>query len=123
MILGICIMVAIVVAADAVFIRARIRLRTRAEHHARRPSRGLGPEGWRKIEDLDGGDEGSAVEDIPCSRLGSILGRQRSARPMTKHRLTCLHEAFHVVAARVQGVVTRTVEVAPPGEVLEGTRA
>jgi hypothetical protein len=41
---------------------------------------------------------------------------------MTHHRLTCLHESFHCVAARINNIATRQIVVAPPGEVIEGTR-
>ena len=34
---------------------------------------------------------------------------------MTQHRLTCVHEAYHVVVARIQGIATRLVEIAAPG--------
>jgi hypothetical protein len=34
-------------------------------------------------------------------------------------RLTCLHESYHIVAARTQGIATRLVEIASPGTVLE----
>ena len=43
--------------------------------------------------------------------------------PVTRFRLTCLHEAFHVVGARTQGIAARSVEVAAPGTTLPGTRA
>jgi hypothetical protein len=39
---------------------------------------------------------------------------------LSKFRLTCLHEAFHVVGARTQGIATRSVKIAAPGSVLEG---
>ena len=42
---------------------------------------------------------------------------------MDPFRLTCLHEAFHVVGARTQGIATRSVEVAAPGSTLPGTNA
>ena len=78
LILGICIMVAIVVAADAVFIRARIR--TRAAHHAHRPSRGRGPEGWRnvnRIGEITGSDEAGEIETIDENPFASIMDRRR----------------------------------------------
>ena len=40
--------------------------------------------------------------------------------PVTRFRLTCLHEAFHVVGARTQGIAARSVEVAAPGTTLPG---
>ena len=34
---------------------------------------------------------------------------------MTGHRLTCLHEGFHIGVARIQGIATRSAMVAAPG--------
>jgi hypothetical protein len=42
---------------------------------------------------------------------------------LSKHRLTCLHESFHMVAARTQGIATRSVEVAAPSTMLHGGHA
>jgi hypothetical protein len=72
-------MVAIVVAADAVFIRARIRLRTRATHNARRPTRGLGPQGWRNVSsigEVTGIAEAGEVETIDDNPFASMLNRR-----------------------------------------------
>ena len=64
-----------IVMADALFVRARIKLRTRATKRTtqRRPGRSMGPEGWRGIEDLDGGDEATQIEDNPFAGLGGIV--------------------------------------------------
>src|SRR5216684_6801343 len=42
---------------------------------------------------------------------------------LSKFRLTCLHEAYHSIAGRTQGIATRSIEVAAPGTVLEGGSA
>jgi hypothetical protein len=63
--------VLVVVAADTIWARARIRLRERAAHAARPQSRG--PEGWRSLQDADARDEPQQIA-ASFDRIDSILG-------------------------------------------------
>jgi hypothetical protein len=79
-------MVAIVVAADAIFVRARIRLRTCAAHHSRRLSRGFGPEGWRSADSVghvfgrDADEVGAIEDDSSGSRFDFLLSSNGRGR-------------------------------------------
>jgi hypothetical protein len=70
----IIIVVLAVIGIDAIWVCCRLRLRARAAHHqARRPSSGLGPQGWHSISrigEVTGiaeAGEVEAIEDDPGS--------------------------------------------------------
>lgn len=71
--------VLVVVAADALYARARLRLRTKATHIARRShelSNGRGGEGWHSLDEGERGDAAQA-EDNPFAGLDRIINSSR----------------------------------------------
>jgi hypothetical protein len=76
--------VVIVVLADALYARSRIRLRTRAEHHARRPSHelssGASHGGWRSLTD-EAGQRAEPEAVNPLIGLDRIIGNNSRHEP------------------------------------------
>jgi hypothetical protein len=70
-----------VLAGDALYSRARLHLRSRATHHARRPAHSGGGEGWHEIGSIAGLTARAAEEygqaeivtDDNLSRFDSLL--------------------------------------------------